>query len=277
MTQSAKWIALAREAGLAAEHMAIGVTALGRANHAQHAYYSVAFFALSTGLERTAKLVLLVDYALNNRGEFPLEKYFRKDGHNIKKLLGEVDSIAQRRDLIKQNYSLPNDDIHNAIIDILTAFATNITRYYNLDLVAGNSKSPKRDDPMNEWYVRVTLATIEKHYPMKRRQEHEKNAEIMEQLFSDHALVRQHAETGDPISSLYEASTHGAAVEYSIKYVRVYVMQIIRFVSCVLMELGYLSQISQFEDVPYFADFFALFNNEDKYFKQRKTWSIYKL
>ena len=53
------WLALAREAGLAAEHIGIGATALGRANYAQEAYYAQAFFALSVGFERAAKLEII--------------------------------------------------------------------------------------------------------------------------------------------------------------------------------------------------------------------------
>ena len=50
MTFSAEWRALQREAQLAAEQLAAGVTALGRANHAQTGLYSQAFFGLSVGL-----------------------------------------------------------------------------------------------------------------------------------------------------------------------------------------------------------------------------------
>jgi hypothetical protein len=48
------WHALSREAGLAAEHIAIGATALGRANYAQVAYYAQAFFALPSALREAA-------------------------------------------------------------------------------------------------------------------------------------------------------------------------------------------------------------------------------
>ncbi len=58
------WRALAREAGTAAEHLAIGISSLGRANYAQDAYYGQAFFALSIGLERASKLAFVVDHAL---------------------------------------------------------------------------------------------------------------------------------------------------------------------------------------------------------------------
>lgn len=40
---NAIWQALAREAGLAAEHLGIGVTAIGKASYAQHARYAQAW------------------------------------------------------------------------------------------------------------------------------------------------------------------------------------------------------------------------------------------
>ena len=46
---SPEWHALGREAELAGEQLALGVTALGRANHAQQGLYTQAFFALSIG------------------------------------------------------------------------------------------------------------------------------------------------------------------------------------------------------------------------------------
>src|SRR4051812_11296822 len=123
---NSKWIALAREAGIAAEHLAIGVTALGKANYAQHAYYGQAFFALSTGFERAAKLALVVDYALEHAGEFPTNERVREFGHDLRKLLERVDEIASRREV---EYRLPRSGIHDAIVNVLSDFAKNITRY----------------------------------------------------------------------------------------------------------------------------------------------------
>jgi hypothetical protein len=50
MTSPPEWHALDREAELAAEQIASGITALGRANHAQKGYYTQAFFGLSIRL-----------------------------------------------------------------------------------------------------------------------------------------------------------------------------------------------------------------------------------
>jgi hypothetical protein len=46
VTLGAQWQAVQREAQLAAEHAAYGVTVLGRANHAQTGLYTQAFFGL---------------------------------------------------------------------------------------------------------------------------------------------------------------------------------------------------------------------------------------
>ena len=50
-------LALNREAGIAAELIASGVTLLGRASYARAGLYGQAFFNLSIGFERTAKLM----------------------------------------------------------------------------------------------------------------------------------------------------------------------------------------------------------------------------
>ena len=84
------WQALAREAGISAEHLAIGVTALGKANYAQQAYYGQAFFALTTGIERAAKLALVIDYSLGHNGIFPPFKIIKGYGHNLQVLLDKT-------------------------------------------------------------------------------------------------------------------------------------------------------------------------------------------
>jgi len=55
-----EWHALGREAELAAEQLAAGVTVLGRANHAQKGLYNQAFFALSIGFDvNLGRLIIL--------------------------------------------------------------------------------------------------------------------------------------------------------------------------------------------------------------------------
>ena len=62
MTLGPKWKAVQREAQLASEQIAHGVTVLGRASHAQTGLYAQAFFGISIGLERMGKLIFLANF-----------------------------------------------------------------------------------------------------------------------------------------------------------------------------------------------------------------------
>src|SRR5262245_9371738 len=95
------WLALAREAATAAEHLAIGATALGQANYAQDARYGQAFFALSVGIERSCKLALVVDHAVEHLGVFPTNEGVLRYRHNLRRLLDRLDEIGARRGLRK--------------------------------------------------------------------------------------------------------------------------------------------------------------------------------
>lgn len=276
MWMDSTWQALAREAGLAAEHLAIGVTALGKANYAQHAYYYQAFFALSIGLERAAKLAFVVDHVIENKGSFPSNKKLRSYGHNLRELLVRIDQIAERYGLKKAEDRLPCLDINNNIIEILSDFATNITRYYNLDFITNSPSIAKHVDPIRDWYERVTLPILQKHYKPHVRRRHQQNAQLIERLLAGRAMIRFYAEDGSLLQSVYEASMQTAITEFANPYARMYVMRIIRFITSVLCELSYAAQRDQLEDIPYMPDFFTIFNNDDKYFKSRKSWSIYR-
>ena len=179
--QSDIWKALAREAGLAASQLAIGVTALGKANFEENAYYGQAFFALSTGLERTAKLVLVVDYALEHSSQFPSDAVLRNYGHNLRKLLDQADSIAERRGLTEPNARLPRSTIHNGMVKVLSDFARNITRYYNLELVT-HSRNPQIYEPIQAWFEQVTTPILAAHCKPHNRAKIEEKAQMFEVL-----------------------------------------------------------------------------------------------
>ena len=269
-----QWEALKREAGIAAEHMAIGVTALGTANYAFPAYYGQAFFALTTGFERSCKLALVVDYAVRNNGTFPPESEFRRYGHNLRQLLDEADRISESLDSAGGIDRLPRSPIHIAMVEILSDFASNVTRYYNLDLLVGTARTAS--DPVAQWFERVVRPILAIHYKPRHQRRHDQNAQLIETMLGEHAMVRHTAESGRPLNSLYDASLQTAVTEFSAPYVRMYVMQIVRFLGRLLSELGHRAQAGGLDNVPYLPDFFAIFNNDDQYFKSRKRWSIYK-
>jgi hypothetical protein len=270
------WQALAREAGTSAEHFAIGVTALGKANYAQQAYYSQAFFALTTGIERAAKLTMVVDYSLEHRGAFPSFQMIKDYGHNLKVLLDKADEIAERRGFSDAEDRLPRTSIHNGIVMVLSDFANNLTRYYNLDLITGNPRAIKRVDSVRAWYEQIVIPVLAAHYPQNAKQRHEHNARLIAQMLGSDAKVLYHSETGNLLDSVYEASMQTAITDFAKPYVRMYVMQIARFFSRLLSELSNAARRCQLEAIPELSEFFAIFNNSDEYFRQRKSWSIYQ-
>lgn len=264
--------AIAREAGLAAEHLAIGASALGKSNYAQQSYYYQAFFALSVGFERCAKLTLLIDYTLEHNGSFPSNDIIRRYGHNIRNLLELTDLIAERRGFKER---LPRSLIHNGIIEVLNDFASNITRYYNIEFITGAPNITQRQDPIQDWFVKVITPIINIHRSPRQQKKHEYNARIVNDLLEPFALVRHHAENGNELNTPYKASLQTATINFAIPYTRMYVLQIARFIGNTLSELGYISMSQQIDTIPYLSDFFAIFNNSNAYFKERKTWSIY--
>lgn len=270
------WTALAREAGIAAEHIAIGATALGKANYAQHAYYGQVFFAFTIGFERATKLALVVDHAIDHDGAFPSHTTLRNYGHDLRRLLDQAAKIATRRHLSGTHFALPNTKIHDGIVGTLTDFATNLTRYYNLDLVTGDPGVVSHNDPVRAWFELVTIPVLAAHYRLRQRDRHEQNAKRVAQMLEGLATVHYRSETGDTIDSVYEASRHTGVTEFARPYERMYVLQIARFLGIVLSKLGGTCNTLPPSIVPNLSEFFEIFRSSDRDFRQRKGWSIYR-
>ena len=108
------WQPIRRETMLARELIGAGVTSLGKANHADRKgeYYN-AFFGLSIGIERLAKLILVTDCAIRANGRMPPASKLKKFGHKIVQLLEEVDEVAKSNGL-NLTYERPKSSISKA-------------------------------------------------------------------------------------------------------------------------------------------------------------------
>ncbi len=153
----------------------------------------------------------------------------------------------------------------------------NITRYYNLQVVTGDPRAAKHKDPTHAWFDLVIAPILDAHYDSSQYDEHHRNAEKTSELLSGHAVVSYHSERGDELDTVMDASIQTAITEFARPYARMYVMQIARFLACLLSELGYAAYSSPLtvNTVPHLSDFFATFNNSDSSLKEREKWSIY--
>jgi hypothetical protein len=84
------------------------------------------------------------------------------------------------------------------------------------------------------------------------------------------------SEAGDPIVTGYEAALKSSQTEFARRWERMYVLQIARFVGGLLRDLSYAGIHSQRETIPLFGDWFAIFDNQDAYFRSRSRWTIYR-
>lgn len=270
------WQALAREAELAVEHIAIGITSIGKANYSKLANYAQAFFALSVGFERSSKLALIIDHYLTHDGAFPDYASVRKWGHELRQLLMAVDELSVRRaiqcELYPQWARLPQTHIHKNMIQVLNDFASNITRYYNIDLVTGSSRAKDIADPLASWHELVSGEILKRHYGPRQRSRDEAST-LSTYGMESVAYGMFYSESGKEMS-VKESAVALARAEFASPFVRLYLLQIARFICVVMGELNRKAYESEDDNIPDLSDFYAMFYNKDNYLKSRKVWSL---
>lgn len=269
----AQWRAMQREAQLAAEQAAHGVTILGRANHAQTGFYTQAFFALSIGLERMGKLIFLADHAIRNEGAFPTDQDLRKFCHDLISLIAKCEDIGTGVSQDRDYKARPNDPIHRGIENVLSLFATKL-RYYNLNHLAGADRG--QEDPVALWWKKVAIPICDRHYSDRQREKDEADAVAMESMIGDISTLMHTAENGDPIRDVHSFISRGGVTRIVQKYGRLYTMQIIRWLASIIFELSHLGAYEQrIQTLLGLHEPFTIFMNDDNYFRRRRTWSIY--
>jgi hypothetical protein len=274
---SPQHLALNREAAIAAELIASGVTLLGRASYGRTGLYGQAFFNLSIGFERTAKLIYIADYAIDNAGKFPSNDVLKSTiGHDLDQLFSHAEKVSSKRRNRKTFSERPQTEIHDGIVQTLTEFARN-TRYYNLDLVTGGKSVRNSQDPMTAWSKRVIQPIIEKHCKPARRRKIDKNAALVSAMFVDNAVVSFTNEAGSSIGSVYAASRRTGETEVVTKWAPLYVLQLARWLTFLIDELAqkgaYTCRIGALLGM---EEHFSIFMNEDVYLQSRRTWSTYR-
>ncbi|MEJ7784472.1 MAG: hypothetical protein WKF96_06685 [Solirubrobacteraceae bacterium] len=263
------WEALRREAGLTAEHLGIGATAIGNADYERTATYAQAFFALSVGFERAAKLALTLDAALANDGAFLDGAALRRFGHRLDGLL---DSVADRADA--RGVALaqrPSTGIHRAIIAALTDFAANVNRYYNLEILAAASVTAH--DPIAVWHTTVTRPVLAAHYTEGQRRRDEERAAAISVPATTMVWVVATGETGEPVRDLEDVMLRGARGRVARPWERMYILQLARYVTRVIGEFGVQAQAKGMP-VPFLEEYFQAFQVDDADFRSRKTWLL---
>lgn len=262
--------AFLEEALFTREILAIGVTQLYKANYSTKGMYYQTFICLSTGIERMTKLCILLDYYIDNYGKLPSENYIRTYGHKISDLFEACQKIAERQEIkFRFSYEI-EEQIHKAIVEVLSDFAKTSGRYSNVNILVGNEKNS--DDCIEKWFSMIDLPIYEKHITEKRKRSIELRAHVIGSFLNECSSTFFIGEDNVEMTDAIEASRRTGIWEAVAPYRQLYMLRIIRYLTELIMGLEYKARKYGLGEIPSFGEIFGLFYNGDSYFRGRKTW-----
>lgn len=271
-----EWHALRRESSLVSQLIGSGTTALGRASYADgFGEYYTAFFGLSIGIERLAKLILIADHAITNKGSLPDQAVVKKFGHKLGELIAKAHEIAGKHKL-QLDYPQPTDQICWAAIDCLDAFAdASRGRYANFGAI-GNPAFDPANEPVNRWWLNVVEPILDKHYRGKKAEAGvRQRAKIIDALMGEVSTVLYVDEHGAMLTNLTSASERTGQTKWARQYGRFYTLSVVRWLSDIFAELTRgIGYSKGFEALFGHYEFFGTYRVPNNFLLTRKTWPL---
>jgi hypothetical protein len=264
MITDPRFIAFNREAELAKR--CSGLTALRKATPSAPGIYYDAFFGLSIGLERLAKLAWLIDECIRRNGTFPTDKDLKNAGHDIEKLIKKAQVIQRMQPAYS---SCPSDSITNQIIEFLSEFAEG-TRYYNIDFFVGG-KSKGIGDPIKNWRAKIGAAILALPEIKAKSQRWQAQAQQVGRLMSP-AVVFKTAADGTMLSTVAEAFISDAGTREIIKQAQWKLLSVVHYLSLLIINLADAAHTAGHAFVPYMREHFGFFCGDDAILRRYKTW-----
>lgn len=271
-----EWKALKREASLVRQIIGSGATALGRASYGSGlGEYYTAFFGLSIGMERLAKLILIADYAIDNAGALPGATVVKGYGHDLKKLCRKADEIAIKRNL-GLTHPKPTDPICWEVVECLASFAeASKGRYANFEAIGNPSFDPAME-PVNKWWADVVEPILTKHYRGSAAEAGvRRQSAVINTLFGDVSSVIHFDEGGGTMTDLAAASERTGQTKWAQKYGRFYTLCVVRWLADIFSELVHSAVHDHSIDALFgHSEFFDGYRVGDRFLLNRKVWPL---
>lgn len=260
-----------REAELIRQCLNTGLNSLSKAMVGEIGRYSLAFFNLHAGLERTLKLIFIIDYGLDNQGRLPtnddLQNRFR---HDLVPLFAEAQSVRARlaADGEEFDWSIPDEELAGRILGVLSEFGRS-SRYYNLDRLVGRSRIDR--DPIAAWWTDVAAYLLEA-YPATRTARDERHADLFDRALGDNSVIRLDSESGQPITGVADGVRQARQGEWVARQATFHTAAIVRHLAEVLSALFYKSRATGTVSLPHLNEFFGAYFNDDRGLRGRRTF-----
>lgn len=242
----------------------------GNIGNAKGRFYT-GFFQLSIGIERLAKLALILDYMVDNQLSPPGKRYISYFGHDIDKLFSELRSVASKRK--SSTLSAFNlEPLPNAILLFLSQFASK-TRYANLDGLANGSSGK---EPISEWNSILT-EVLKKNMPQKRIDQISMQSASVANAMGELTLVTSFDLQNKPLT-IEKWLTAPKLLDASAKYAVMEISKTLRPLIDLTNELAWNArEIDVTESphrcrVPELREFFDFLPNDNKYILKKKRW-----
>lgn len=265
------WISISNECSFIKDLLDKGVTEIRKANYSTKGLYFQAFTNLSLGFERVGKICLIIDYAFENRGNFPSHEYLKKDiGHDLKKLYTKSQEIITNRNFSFEYFHKLDSIIHQNVIEILNNFSKG-DRYHNIDSILNNSS---KTNPINHWRKRVDDIIWNEKISKSKKDKILTNSEIINYLVGDLTYVNFTGDDDVKIDTVQKGSFETGYFNAVSPIRQLVILQIIRYWHELLSELNYLNLEKYHLSIPYLSEFLKDYYNSDKYLKSRKKWDI---
>lgn len=259
--------ALLNEAAFTKEILLSGVTQIRKANYAQKGFYFQSFTSLATGLERIGKLCLLLDYYIQNKGQFPDLNYLKNQiRHDLLLLYLKSKDTSQRFQLQFRYLNNLDDTLHQKILSILSNFAKG-DRYSNIDFLVTQTRS---SDPIAEWHIKVDKVLFAEKISARKKELILRNAQIVDTVLRDIGTIMHTSESGNILNDYRSASFLTGMTNAIIPFRQLYIAQIIRYWVEILSELQLLAMQLGKQEIPFFSELFAPFYNGDALLKSTK-------
>jgi hypothetical protein len=272
MTTDPRFIALNRETELAKRVMCSGLSALRKATPARPGLYYDAFFGLSVGLERFAKLAWLIDEWIA-KGAFPTDSDLRKKGHNILALLNKAKAIRSNRscasDVAAIYFAPPSDPVTVSVVKFLSEFA-DATRYFNVDFLVGG-KSTTMGDPIKVWHSTVGSAVLAMPKMKAKKPRWLEQAAAVAETMSP-AIVITTSASGAPLDNVAALSLSEHEAAEINKQAQWKILGVVRFFGLLLIDLSEAANAAGHHFIPDLREHLGFFCGEDAIIRRYRRW-----
>lgn len=267
---SEQFILFQQEGFLVNSMLRSGLTALVNSSLEEKGNFYKAFFDLSIGIERTMKLIIILDFMINNELKLPSSGEIKAWGHNILKLNDVCTTLGQSISVNSNDYS--DDQSKDLIIlSFLSEFALK-SRYYNFDTLT--KRNGEVLDPLTTWGEIVSLISGE--ISQARLEKAKQQADVMGALMADFTHIVSH-DFKKKQMTIDQALWMNSLIGLVHPRINLRLVKILRFYAEIISkQVRIVHKITHDKKnpptLPYMNEFFYFLNYENSAILKKKKW-----